>query len=352
MLKTSSINIKEKITGISEMKFLLILGVVFVHCDVSNEFSIEAYDMNFGIRLCHYISSIFCSICVPCFFIISGFLFFRNIDKFDFGVYEKKIKSRFFTLFIPYIIWCSICCLLLYVKHKFLHMPGLNIFLDNGSIDWINLLKGYWSISESEYRPYAFAFWFIRNLMVFVILSPVAWIIGKSKILTLLFFTFYIIFDIGFYGFEWFLLGSFSGIHKIEIPKIKRGGLIVCVLLFLVMCLIRIEYKVNWNLILFIQVVSGLLLTAYFGNFLKIYEQTSKLLKVAVASTFMIYATHQCYCTKVREFYCNLFWDNNIIDPIISYILSFMTLTIVGVICYVLLKKVSPRLTRILTGGR
>ncbi len=60
--------INEKITGISEMKFLLILGVVLIHCNVMYAYSPENFQENIGIRICSYISEIVCSVCVPCFF--------------------------------------------------------------------------------------------------------------------------------------------------------------------------------------------------------------------------------------------------------------------------------------------
>lgn len=343
---------KSHIKGINEMKFLLILGVVLIHCDISYAYTTEEYDTNIGIRLCHYMSDIVCRVCVPCFFIISGYLYFNNIRNFNFEIYKRKTISRFHTLFVPYIVWCSICCLLLYVKHRFFHMSGLNIFLDNGEINWWNLLKGYIYISEAEGRPYAFAFWFVRNLMVFMLVSPIAWLIVKRKMLMGLLLVAFVLFNIGFYGFEWFLSGAFLAQDRVKYPNLTKSNVMLYSVLFWMMCLIRVISSLNLNIIFFIQIISGLCLTHYLSLSITRRERISGICKTAVASTFMIYATHQCYCSKVREFYCGLLGSATFVSPIISYILSFMTLTLLGIIAYVSIKKVSPNFIRIITGGR
>ena len=48
-------------------------------------------------------SQILPSVGVPAFFFISGFLFF-NKQYLDWDIYKYKIKRRFFSLLLPYII--------------------------------------------------------------------------------------------------------------------------------------------------------------------------------------------------------------------------------------------------------
>ena len=49
-----------------------------------------------------------CRIAVPCFFMISGFLYFSKLEKWDKRVYFEKEKKRVRTLLIPYILWNAI----------------------------------------------------------------------------------------------------------------------------------------------------------------------------------------------------------------------------------------------------
>lgn len=91
------------------LRFPLSLLVVFMHgifvCNVSN---IEESSIN-GERLYSFISVFLsqyvCGCLVPTFFVMSGYLFFINIEKLSIGVYKNKIKARFFTLFLPYCFW-------------------------------------------------------------------------------------------------------------------------------------------------------------------------------------------------------------------------------------------------------
>ncbi len=334
------------------MKFLLILGVVLIHCNVMYAYSPENFQENIGIRICSYISEIVCSVCVPCFFIISGFLFFNNVDKFTYKLYIKKIKSRFKTLFIPYIFWCTFCCLLLYIKHKYFHMSGLNIFLDDGNINWFNLVKGYLIIDEAEKFPYAFAFWFIRNLILFILLSPVVWIIAKKRILFVIFILAYIILDTKFYGIEWFVSGAFLSVNKIKLVKLNKYKLVFYSIIFWTICLIRIYMTYNPNILLIFQVCSAFYMTYYLAIILRNKEYKYKFIKFSISATFIIYATHQCYCSKVRQFFCDKLGCYSVEEPIIAYVLCFLTLVLLGLLSHYILRKVSPKFLSLITGGR
>lgn len=45
---------------------------------------------------------------VPMFFIISGYLFFINVNEFSVKTYKNKLYSRVRSLFIPYVAWQTI----------------------------------------------------------------------------------------------------------------------------------------------------------------------------------------------------------------------------------------------------
>lgn len=51
---------------------------------------------------------------------MSGYLFFKNLEYWNNQEYVKKIKSRFWTLFIPYILWNLIgFCFFVYYRCGF-----------------------------------------------------------------------------------------------------------------------------------------------------------------------------------------------------------------------------------------
>lgn len=332
------------------MKFLLILGVVLIHCDIYNEYAFNISQTNVGILLCHYISSVLCSICVPCFFVISGYLFFQDVDIFNVLVYKKKIKSRFATLFIPYVFWNTLCCIFLFIKSRYLGMPGLNVFLDNGSINWINFVKGYFYIEDANGFPYAFAFWFIRNLILFVIISPIARIISKSNVMLVVFYFAYIFLDVYYYGFEWFVLGATLVRFKRNDLPINKYNLLIVSIIFFGMCVIRIW--MNNNYIFIFQVLSGFYIIYYMAIFFKDKLKYSELFNYLVLSTFSIYATHQCYCSKVRQFFVHILGEDTFLQPILAYSVSFIILVVLGTFFSLLMKKYFPKTLKLITGSR
>ena len=94
------------------LRFPLFVLVVYIHTmdwnlHNSGPFAWKLYD---NIRI--LISGIIGHAAVPTFFIISGYLFFLSKDTFDFETYLSKLKRRFTTLFVPYIIWNSIYILI------------------------------------------------------------------------------------------------------------------------------------------------------------------------------------------------------------------------------------------------
>ena len=96
---------------ISFLRFLLIIGIVFIHSE-AEVIVFKSMHLNTDqIPLFYYTTKLFTSILpkvsVPLFFFISGFLFFFNVD-FTKNIYFKKLRSRIKTLFIPYIFWITV----------------------------------------------------------------------------------------------------------------------------------------------------------------------------------------------------------------------------------------------------
>ncbi|MCM1451413.1 MAG: acyltransferase [Clostridium sp.] len=332
------------------MKLLLILGVVLIHCNIADDYS-RPYSP--GVEICNFISSNVCQICVPSFFIISGFLFFRGIKTFSASIYLSKLRRRLHSLLIPYLFWCAFCCLLLYVKHACFHMPGLGIFLDNGKIDTANLLKGFICIQEAGNYPYAFAFWFIRNLMAFCAISPLIYAVSKSRLLLAALFLTYICVGIDLFGAQWFALGAALSLQKWNIDRLKPGskGLaaIASVAFWGCACIDAVAGNAVFHSACFaIKVLSGLWLTYLLGSLIGKCHIMRKLMP----ATFMIYATHQCYCTIARKFYASIFGHSALIGPIAAYALTFATLVALGYITYALLHKLAPRFLAFIAGGR
>lgn len=335
------------------MKFLLILGVVLIHCNLSIEYPKEVTVTTDGLKFVNWISSVVCRGCVPVFFILSSFLYFKGISRFDLKLYSEKSNRRVRTLLLPYILWCAFCALLLYIKHAYLHMSGLGIYLDSGGVNIAKFFQGFWSINAANNMPYAFAFWFIRNLMVFVILSPIAWTIGRYWWLTALLWVLIIVFNWNFYGFEWFCLGTTLAYHQTTPVVLPKRLFIGCLVLLGVTSFLLIWEFDHWIccLISIVQTISTLIAVSQIGLLLHNYSHLT-FMKTLLNSTFMIYAVHQCFCSKMRMLWENLFGIESFLCIIAAYTCCFFSLVAISVMVYIILKKYAPKLLGILTGGR
>ena len=105
-----------------------------------------------------------CNNSVPYFFCLSGFLMFRKYDasySWSCGVWQSRIR----TLFVPYVIWMLIglVCLLLLN-----HIGRWSDPVKYDSFDWwLKALGVYGAPLGLRYL------WFVRRLMIFVLLAPV-----------------------------------------------------------------------------------------------------------------------------------------------------------------------------------
>ena len=108
------------------------------------------------------------NVCVPLFFILSGYLFFWNTpEKPDVKWFLGKLRSRFFTLVIPYLIANIVAWLCYYFAIR--QVPSLvSGYLGD---KWKEPLFVFWT------GPVNLSLWFIRELIVVVLLSPLIYLL-------------------------------------------------------------------------------------------------------------------------------------------------------------------------------
>lgn len=111
---------------------------------------------------------------VPGFFFISGLLLFLSKKN-----YTEKLRSRFHTLFIPYVLW-NLLLLLLYVFAFALGYPqdinGKNI-VGYSFIDYLRIFWDRGSYDNGNFVPLLCPLWYIRNLIIMSIISPLLYYI-------------------------------------------------------------------------------------------------------------------------------------------------------------------------------
>lgn len=161
-----------------------------------------------------------CKIAVPIFFLISGYYFFTGLQSWKAEVYTQKLKNRFHSLFIPYIVWnliALIFCLLnesipndSFSVNSYISEHGwFRIFWDNNFIEsstFTNILGQ----SMHQSYPLNIPLWFLRDLMLVNIMSPIVYYANRyfaKPFLLLLSFLF--IFGISFQSLAGFTTAAF-----------------------------------------------------------------------------------------------------------------------------------------------
>lgn len=268
------------------------------------------------------------------FFILSGFLFFRNVEN----IYDvqRKLKKRIWTLLIPYLLWN-----LIYYAIRLIMTPGQGI----------NLYTIYDAAFNYTANP---AFWFIYQLILLNVLSILFIYILKEKKYIIAFYVVLILLvifaiDIPYIN-EDAIIYYFSGA---VFSKLYNSGkvlfiskknffimLIISICLFAInRCLYKIiQYGLYYNeyiLSVIMLRLSFALTIFYFLDIIFSYEKTYKFME----NTFFLYAIHymivrflvkisQILTYKVLPYFVALpleiifFIMSPIICVIISYYLS------------------------------
>ena len=128
----------------------LIILVTYAHSygAIRVGYSLDSYEI-----LKILVSQTLVKVAVPAFFIMSGYLFFANVEEFTKEIYWQKIRRRIKTLLIPYIIW------------------NLMMAIKLNSLGTI--LSGLWT-------PINMPLWFLRDLMIVSLATPILYILIKK----------------------------------------------------------------------------------------------------------------------------------------------------------------------------
>ncbi|OAV69185.1 Fucose 4-O-acetylase [Bacteroidales bacterium Barb6] len=166
------------------LRFPLIVGVIFIHNYGSTANIPEMASITGHTPVYHICSELFShilgSVSVPLFFFISGFLFFLNTN-FSKQCYIKKLNSRVKTLLVPYLFWNISLLIFCFIISN---IPLLSIFPNKDfELSLRYVLEALWRMSDKTHNaagyPIATQFWFIRDLMVTVVLTPLIYLCVK-----------------------------------------------------------------------------------------------------------------------------------------------------------------------------
>lgn len=342
--------------AIDWLRFTLIFFIILLHCYTS----VQLPEGNHHIYFCSLYTLAFClgESGVPSFFFISGYLFFISKKK-----YSEKISSRIKSLFFPYIIWNSII-LLLYVL---LYYAGYSLSICGKSIaeyTWYDYLRAFWdrgSFDKGNFVPILIPYWYIRNLFIVSLLSPVFYIIIKQSFLALLFLLIsaisWIITPPNAFipqTIFFFSLGAWFSIHEknpLEYIITHRHSFIFCFLFFSIGDIIfHTLISIPTNLFVHrISLIFNIAFLILIADYCSRREIVSSFL---TKSTFFVFSIHYPIAYFVRTICIKVFEKASDATHILLYILSVCITLGASLLLFSVFKRFFPRIYEILSGNR
>jgi peptidoglycan/LPS O-acetylase OafA/YrhL len=155
------------------ISFLLIVLIVIIHTSTTN---IEIEGVQYfrtsspTYLFMEFITGGIAKSAVPLFFVISGYLFFINL-RFSFDQLTTKWKRRLKSLVVPYLLWSAIGIAVLLA----MEIPPWSLRFHKTIIG----LSPWGVFSLWLFNPIQTHFWFIRDLIVLVAISPVIYFLVK-----------------------------------------------------------------------------------------------------------------------------------------------------------------------------
>lgn len=357
-MNVNNLNNAEISKIIDFLRFPATVLVVLLHAYTTLQMT-SAMEMSLYTNVSSCISLCLGEIGVPLFFTISGYLFFLNYSKYD---YYRKIKTRTKSLLVPYLIWNTFFICVYFIIQQ---IPTLSPFFSGNNkriIDYsfIDLIRAYWDCgnwNEGNGTPILQTYWYVRNLFILCLFSPVIYYIVKKtnyicvSIIIVLWIlktdSAFTLSSLSFFG-----LGAYlsQNIDKLWI-SVKKN-LYPLAYSYIIILIIDILLKTNgfYPYGYYVHRI-GILIVIPF-----LFSLSSKLFykipipKLLTKSSFFIYSLHLPVMLAVRKISYRFISEEYEIIHILLYLASVPIVICICLIFYKLLKKYALNLLNVING--
>lgn len=342
---------------ISFLRFPLCVGVVLIHVGTNTE-NCPSHPLFDSVQ--YLFAQILARVAVPLFFAFSGFLFFNKNECFTFSNYKEKLRKRFWNLLIPYLFW-NFMPILYLLLGRFLGLGSL-YGIGFTLVDWI---KPFWNNYTPPFNGEAIAsypinipFWYIRDLMVTVILSPIIYFMTRRfrlvfvVILCVLWITncWFLLTGVNITALFFFSLGAYFSICKKNFSELLRPHTAILGILYLILIIpLFITKELTWNPLRRVGILFGM---AFWISLVSRLVATRKwrINSFLSESSFFIFAYHSVVLLLIGDI-VNASFSTDVMCTI-QYLSTAAVIVLVGLSIYYILKKWFPRFTAFITGGR
>lgn len=355
-MNTGTIQFQRLSVTISWLRFPLILCVVMLHCYCT--VPLASGDHSLFFKAVYPFGLWLGESGVPTFFFISGFLFYYSKKS-----YQEKIASRVHTLLYPYILWNSMF-LALYIGLYLIGHPqdilGKSIG-DYGFIDYIRAYIDRGEYSEGNNGPILCTYWYVRNLFILCLLSPIWYYLNKY--LNVLYILVLLAWWMSLYhnallaeSILFFNYGAFFAIHDINPLQVKKRW--------------KSLYLIIWGLFAIADFTSHAIIPTVGAFFIHrislvlnicgfifladmiVKGDRTKVNSFLAGSVFWVYATHDHLAIALRRFCVVHFSSYSDVMQVVLYLGTVLIVTVLCLTSYQAMKYLFPSFVNFATGSR
>lgn len=314
-------------------------------------------------RTSFVLSKIIARVAVPNFLLISGYLFFRNMESFSLRQYGDKLQRRTRSILVPYLVWNGVVILLFFVGQTIVPelFSGNNTRVcDYTLLDWA---KAFWRV-DGTMSPINPPLWFVRNLMVAVVLSPLLYWLLKNRVVGAIFIATMLALWLSVPSIErevvwlqpkfyfFFSLGAWFALHKVAIPKFRVGVFSVGLSLYaLAIAVVFIGRGVMDNIAYELAILIGSILVMYLAHYL-VNSRGWRMPVWLGLSYFFIFVYHYVPQALLQRVALRFLKPTTNIEYFAIYFAVFAVILLLGIGLFHLLKRLFPKFTAFILGSR
>lgn len=360
---------------ITSLRFLLMVLVVFIHNNFTAQSIAESvanggFDIIFRPNALSrwtqlLISDGIARCAVPLFFLFAAYLQAKKADS-----YGVLLKKRARSLLVPFVLWTALYVfyyggvklIVAKIAPQFVHHPETS-WLTWTPADWFHNILGYELKDGDISLPrFAIQFWFLRDLMLLVIASPL--IIRLIRRFPVGFFAITVIlfiipvrhlYVVKVQAVFFYVAGLYWGLYDLPLlEKIDRVSWAESIALFAATFFATWRFYGHNTTMYWCMVLCACELTLKFSRVIAAHEKSFVVASYLAGFSFFLYAVHTPVLedSLLKRLWLHFFPMKNAFFCLFEYFgVSVLTIAI-GTAAGIALKKICPPLFRLLNGGR
>ena len=336
------------------VSFLLSILVFFIHSYFAQDNVGSSFISIFNKKISFFFSRSITQFAVPMFFILSGISFFKEYNT---KKHFKKIKSRIFTLVIPYLLWNTVW-MLWEILCSYSFISKFSATSEPYPLTLSSILKGILFYKCNT------PFWFMFDIIVFSFAAPLLFLIIRKKYIGIAsvvclsivsLFRIHLPTDLFYYPMSivFYLTGGIIGYHYFDFisKKSSKQTQTISIVFFVAYILAKniVPQKLHITNYL-IETIVYTLAAFSLWNIVDIFIERIKP-RAIYRRSFAIYAMHLNVAIIILKILSLCTPQNEWLEIPKFIIMVVFTLVIINYVC-VFLEKFSPKIYALFMGNR